>query len=113
VRWFDSGRGHSRFELLRFLYTRYMARVIPFTEARARLTELLDDVEARHEHVVITRKGRPAAVVVSPEEWDAIAETLDVLQDDQTLADLRESANDVEAGRLFSLDDVRRELGLA
>jgi len=90
-----------------------MARIVPFTEARARLTELLDDVEARHEHVVITRKGRPAAVVVSPDEWDAIEETLDVLQDEATLADLHESDKDVKAGRVFSLDEVRRELGLA
>ena len=90
-----------------------MARIIPFTEARARLTELLDDVEARHEHIVITRKGRPAAVVVSPEEWDAIEETLEVLQDEKTLTALRESEEDVKAGRLFSLDEVKRELGLA
>jgi prevent-host-death family protein len=95
------------------LYTELVARVVPFTEARARLTELLDEVEARHEHLVITRNGRPAAVVVSPAEWDAIEETLDVLQDEQTLADLHESDEDVKAGRLFSLDDVRRELGLA
>ena len=90
-----------------------MARIIPFTEARARLTELLDDVEARHEHVVITRKGRPAAVVISPAEWDAIEETLEVLQDEDTLVALRESEEDVKAGRLFTLDEVRRELGLA
>ena len=90
-----------------------MARIIPFTEARARLTELIDDVETRHEHVVITRKGRPAAVVISPDEWDAIEETLDVLQDEETLAALRESEEDVKAGRLFTLDEVRRELGLA
>ena len=90
-----------------------MARIVPFTEARARLTELLDDVEARHEHVVITRKGRPAAVVISPDEWDAIEETLDVLQDEQTLAALRESDEDVKTGRLVALDEVRRELGLA
>jgi antitoxin YefM len=90
-----------------------MARIIPVTEARARLTELLDDVEARHEHVVITRQGRPAAIVVSPQEWDAIEETLDVLQDEDALAALRESEKDVKAGRLFTLDEVRRELGLA
>jgi antitoxin YefM len=90
-----------------------MVRIVPFTEARARLTELLDDVEARHEHLVITRKGRPAAVVISPEEWDAIEETLDVLQDETALADLRQSEKDVKAGRLSSLDEVRRELGLA
>lgn len=90
-----------------------MARIVPFTEARARLTELLDEVEARHEHIVITRKGRPAAVVVSTAEWEALEETLEILQDEQALTALRESEADVKAGRLFSLDEVRRDLGLA
>ena len=90
-----------------------MARIVPFTEARARLTELLDDVETRHEHVVITRKGRPAAIVVSPEEWEALEGTLEILQDEELLGALSESEKDVEAGRLFSLDEVKRELGLA
>ena len=90
-----------------------MARIVPLTEARASLSELLDQVEDRHEHVVITRNGRPAAVVVSPEEWEAIEETLEILQDEETLAALRESEGDVKADRLFSLDEVRRELGLA
>ncbi len=90
-----------------------MARIVPFTEARARLTELLDEVEARHEHLVITRKGRPAAVLVAAGEWEAIEETLDVLQDEEALADLRESEKDVKEGRLLSLSDVRREFELA
>jgi prevent-host-death family protein len=90
-----------------------MARIVPFTEARASLSELLDDVEARHEHVVITRNGRPAAVVLSTEEWEAVEETLELLQDEETLAALQESETDIKAGRLFSLDEVRRELGLA
>lgn len=90
-----------------------MTRIVPFTEARASLSELLDDVEATHEHIVITRKGRPAAVVVSPDDWEALEETLDILQDEHTLAALHESEEDVQAGRLSSLDEVRRELGLA
>jgi antitoxin YefM len=90
-----------------------MTRIVPFTEARARLTELLDDVGERHEHVVITRNGRPVAVVVSPEEWEALEETVEILQDEELLVALRESEEDVQAGRLFSLDEVKRELGLA
>jgi prevent-host-death family protein len=90
-----------------------MAKIVPFTEARASLTELLDQVEGLHEHVVITRNGRPAAVVISTDEWEALEETLEVLQDDETAVALRESDEDVKAGRLFSLDEVRRELGLA
>jgi antitoxin YefM len=90
-----------------------MAKTFPFTEARAHLTELLDEVESRHEHVVITRNGRPAAVVLSPDEYEALQETLEILQDEDTLQALRESERDVRAGRLTSLDEVRRELGLA
>jgi prevent-host-death family protein len=90
-----------------------VARIVPFTEARASLSDLLDDVQGRHEHVVITRNGRPAAVVLSPEEWEAIEETLEILQDQATMAALRESEEDVKAGRVFTLEEVKRELGLA
>ena len=90
-----------------------MAKIVPFTEARASLTELLDEVEGLHEHVVITRNGRPAAVVISTDEWEAVEETLEILQDDNALAALRDADEDVRAGRLFTLDEVRRELGLA
>ena len=90
-----------------------MAKTVPFTEARARLTELLDEVNERHEHIVITRNGRPAGVMLSSDEYEALEETLEVLEDDEALEALRESEADVRADRVYSLDEVRRELGLA
>jgi antitoxin YefM len=77
-----------------------VAKIVPFTEARSILSELLDEVTERQEHVVITRNGRPAAVVLSSEEYEALAETLAVLEDDETLEALRESEADVQAGRV-------------
>ena len=90
-----------------------MAKIVPFTEARARLSELLDELEARHEHVVITRNGRPAAVLVPAEEQEILEETLEILQDEELLAALRESEEDVKEGRVTALREVRQELGLA
>jgi antitoxin YefM len=90
-----------------------MAKTVSFTTARGALSELLDEVQSRHEHVVITRNGRPAGVVVSSAEWESIQETLEVLGDEATLAALRDSEDDVRAGRLTRLEDARRELGLA
>ena len=90
-----------------------MAKTVPLTEARARLSELLDEVERQHEHVVITRNGRPAGILVPAEEQEALEETLEILQDEGMLDALRESEEDVKAGRLNTLDEVRRELGLA
>jgi len=90
-----------------------MAKVVPLTEARSRLSDLLDEIESLHEHVIITRNGRPVAVMYSSAEHEAMEETLEILQDEQTLAALRESEADVEAGRLHTLAEVRAELGLA
>lgn len=73
----------------------------------------MDELEQRHEHVVITRKGRPVAVLVPTAEYDALEETLQILADDVLLAALRESEQDVREGRVTPLSDVRRELGLA
>ncbi len=95
------------------MYNPAMPKKVSFTKARAELSDLLDDVERSHEHVEITRNGRPAAVLMSPEEYEVIQETLEILGDPETLEDLRQSEADVQAGRLHTLDEVRRELGLA
>ena len=95
------------------MYSYAMPKKVPFTQARAELSDLLDEVEGTHEHVEITRNGRPAAVLMSPAEYEVIQETLEILGDPETLEDLRESEADVRAGRLHTLDEVRRELGLA
>jgi prevent-host-death family protein len=97
----------------RFLYSSDMAKTVPFTEARAKLSELLDELDERHEHVVITRSGRPVAVLVPADEQEILEETLEILQDESLLGALRESEQDVKAGRVKTLDEVRRDLGLA
>jgi antitoxin YefM len=99
--------------MIRILYSVPMAKTVPFTEARTRLSELFDEVEQQHEHLVITRNGHPAAVLLSADEYEALEETLEILNDEGALEALRESEQDVQAGRVFTLDSVRRELGLA
>jgi prevent-host-death family protein len=86
-----------------------MAKIVPFTEARSNLTELLDEVEDRHEHVLITRNGRPAAVILSADEYESLEETLEVLDDKELLEALKRSDQDVKAGRLSTLAEVRRK----
>ena len=90
-----------------------MPKVVPLTEARASLSELVDSVEREHEQVVITRNGKPVALLVSPDEWESMEETIEVLSDPELMAVLAESERDVQAGRVFTLEDVKRDLGLA
>jgi antitoxin YefM len=85
-----------------------MSKTVPFTEARSGLTELLDEIERVHEHVIITRNGRPSAVMMATDEYESLIETLEVLADQEAMADLTASQHDVDAGRVFELEDVKR-----
>lgn len=95
------------------LYSLTVARTVPFTEARASLSELLDEVDAKQDHVVITRNGKPVALLMSMSEWESWEETIEVLSDEELMEDLRRSEEDVQAGRVHDWDEVKRDLGLA
>ena len=49
---------------------------IPLTEAKTRLNELVDEAVSTHERVTITKHGRPAVVLISVDDLEAIEETL-------------------------------------
>ena len=95
------------------LYNLDMARIVPFTDARATLSDLHERVENEQEHVFITRQGKPVAIVMSVDEWESWEETIDVLSEPDAMDALRKSEEDVKAGRLVDLDEVKRDLGLA
>ncbi|MFY1634623.1 type II toxin-antitoxin system Phd/YefM family antitoxin [Solwaraspora sp. WMMB335] len=83
---------------------------IPITEAKARIAELADRVAREHDHFTITRNGRADVMLISVAEYESMRETLDLLSDDEALADLRQSREDFASGDTFSMDEVRGEL---
>lgn len=76
----------------------------PLTEARNRLSEIVEDVTSTGSEFVISRHGRPAAVVIGYEEYESLLETLNILSDDDTMAALTEAEADLAAGDLTPLD---------
>jgi antitoxin YefM len=65
--------------------------VEPLRDVRNHFSDVVDRVEHEHERVTVTRNGRPVAVIISPEDLDALEETLAVLSDPHALADIREA----------------------
>lgn len=89
-----------------------MAKTVPVREFRSHLADLLDEVADRREHVTITRHGRPSAVLIPVNEYEALEETAEILSDDDTLTAIRRGLDDLVVGDETSLDQVRRELAL-
>jgi len=81
----------------------------PLRSVRDHLSEVVDRVERQHERVVITRNGRDAAVVISPEDLASLEETLSVLSDPEALADIREADAAYARGDILrGVEAVRR-----
>ncbi|MEI2637412.1 MAG: type II toxin-antitoxin system Phd/YefM family antitoxin [Microthrixaceae bacterium] len=76
-----------------------------------RLSEFVDRVGREHDRVVITRNGRPAAVLISPDDLESLEETLELLRDHEAIRELIEAEEAVAAGQVVRGVDAVRALG--
>jgi antitoxin YefM len=91
-------------------YTQVMPKTVPVREFRTKLSELLSDVADRRDHVLITRNGKPAAVLVPIDEYEALEETAEILSDSVTLAQIETGLKELAQGDSETLEQLRREL---
>lgn len=82
-----------------------MSETIPFTEAKAHLSELVDRTQREHERFLVTRNGRPAAVLLSPDDLASLEETVEILQDSALLESIRMSRREAAKGKRLRLKD--------
>ena len=80
---------------------------MPLSDAKARLSEIADDVDRTHDRVHITKNGRDYVVLLAAEDLDSIEATLELLADPDAQERLRESDRDVARGDVLDEDDVR------
>lgn len=82
-------------------------RTLPISDVKARLPELVTGVEEREEEVVVTRNGRPAAVLVNYADYERMRQTLEVLNDAELMRQIRQSRRFyAKGGKGLSFEEV-------
>lgn len=74
-------------------------KVLPLAEAKAKLSQLVTEVSSMDEEITITRNGRAAAVLVSPDEFESWKETAEILADAGFRAQIRKGIGDLKSRR--------------
>lgn len=87
-----------------------MARYINLKDLRPKLSVVMDAVDRRLERYVVTRRGQPIAVVMSPDDYEGLLETIAIMSDKALLKRLKRARADVKAGRVKALEEVEREI---
>jgi antitoxin YefM len=80
---------------------------LPLAEIKARLSEIVDRVERRHDRVTLTRNGRPAAVLISPDDLEALEDTLEILSNPDAIREIEQARREIARGEVISADELR------
>jgi prevent-host-death family protein len=85
-------------------------KALSVSEAKMKLSGLIDTVNATDEEIMITKNGRPAAVLVSPEEFETLKETVAVRSDLSLMKEIKKGlrALKMKKSNLYTLDELFR-----
>ncbi len=80
---------------------------LSISEARKKIFQLADEVQKPGVHYTLTENGRPKAVLMSVEEFESWAETLEVIKEFPDLEnDINEAEKDYKNGNYVTLDEI-------
>lgn len=78
--------------------------IVPLNHFKTNASKLLRQMHASKRPLVITQNGKPAAVVLTPEEFDALNYR------NRVVAAVERGLRDADAGRVVSSEDVRKQI---
>jgi len=82
-------------------------KTLSLSEVKMKLSELVDRVHSTDEEVVITKNGRPAAVLVSPEEFESWKETIEILACPDLMDEIRRGLAALRKGsKIYTLKEL-------
>lgn len=83
-------------------------KTLSLSEAKMKLSGLVKAVNTTDEEIVITRNGSPAAVLISPDEFESLKETISVRSDVAIMDEIKQGLKALKSkkARLYTLDEL-------
>ena len=80
--------------------------ILPVTKVKRKLLEILKEMEEDYTTITVTRNGEPVGIMMTPDRYEALLETIDILGDNMVLQALKASHKDFKSGRVYTHGEV-------
>jgi len=87
-----------------------MNRTVTLKELRPGLPKVVTDIAENLDRYIVTKRGRPVMMLISPEDYESLIETIEILQDRSALRRIRKAREDARSGKTISLEALRKRL---
>jgi prevent-host-death family protein len=83
-------------------------KTLSVSEAKIKLSALVDMINTTDEEVMITKNGSPAAMLVSPDEFESLKETIAVRSDRELMEEIKKGLAQLKRknARVFTLEEL-------
>ncbi len=82
-------------------------KTLSLSEVKMKLSELIENVHSTDEEIVITKNGRPSAVLVSPDEFESWKETVDIKSDVDLMNEIKKGLLALKTkSKLYTLEEL-------
>ena len=89
-----------------------MTRNVTLKTLRPRLPRIISEVDSKMDRFIITKRGKPVALLMSIEDYESLLETLDILSNRGLMKKIKQAEADIKKGNVKTLDKIERELGI-
>jgi prevent-host-death family protein len=86
-----------------------LQKILPVTKVKRELLDILKSMEEEYSTITMTRNGEPVGVMMTPDRYEALLETIEILGDNKILQTLRASQKDFKSGRVYTHDEVWKD----
>lgn len=87
-----------------------MVNTISLKKLRPGLPEVIRGIDTKLDRYIIMKRGRPVAVMMSPDDYDSLLETIEILSDKETVKRIKKAKKEVTEGKTISLEDLRNRI---
>lgn len=89
-----------------------MTKSVTLKALRPKLPRIIEDIDSRMDRFIITKRGKPVALMMSVDDYESLLETLDILSDKHLMKRIKKAEEEIGKGNVAALDKIEKDLGI-
>ena len=87
-----------------------MVNTITLKELSSDLPAVIKGIDNKLDRYIVTKRGKPVAVIMNPDDYDGLLETIEILSDKEAVKGIRKAKKEIKEGKTISLEALRKKL---
>ena len=84
----------------------YSEKILPITKVKKEFLDVIKEMTREESTITVTKNGMPVGVMMTPERYEGLLETIEILADPKITKALKASERDFRAGKVYTHEDA-------